>query len=76
MPNPSHETKFPGGNREREILISPVQPTTSRTGNLTPVDPPRALYDNMHTYILGTYLVHFTVYCRYYTGNAFAPAIT
>ena len=56
MPNPSHETKFPGGNWEREIFISPVQLTTSKTGNLTPVDPPRALYDNMHTYIHTRYI--------------------
>ena len=43
MPNQSRETKFSGGNREREIFISLVQLTTSRTGNLTPVDPSRAI---------------------------------
>ena len=35
LPNPSHETKFSGANGDREILIFPVQLTTSRIGNLT-----------------------------------------
>ena len=35
LPNPSRETKFSGTNADREILISPVQLTTCRTGNLT-----------------------------------------
>ena len=34
-PNPSCETKFSGANGHREILIFPVQLTTSRIGNLT-----------------------------------------
>ena len=34
-PNPSRETEFSGANGSREIFISPVQPTTSRVGNLT-----------------------------------------
>ena len=34
-PNPSHETKFSGANGDWEILISPVQLTTSRIDNLT-----------------------------------------
>ena len=39
-PNSFRETKFSGGNGDREILIFPVQLTTSRIGNLTyPVDP-------------------------------------
>ena len=33
--NPSRETKFSGTYGDREIFISPVQLTTSRTGNLT-----------------------------------------
>ena len=35
-PNPSRETKFSGANGDREILIFPVQLTTSRIiGNVT-----------------------------------------
>ena len=34
-PNPSRETKFPGANGDREILIFPIQLTMSRSGNLT-----------------------------------------
>ena len=34
-PNPSCETKFSGANGHREILIFPVQLTTTRIGNLT-----------------------------------------
>ena len=33
-PNPSHETKFLGANEGREIVISPVQLTMRRIGNL------------------------------------------
>ena len=33
--NPSRETKFPGTNGDREILVSPVQLTTTKIGNLT-----------------------------------------
>ena len=35
MPNPFRETKFSGTNGDREIVIFPVQLTTSRIGNLT-----------------------------------------
>ena len=35
LPNPSRETKFSGANANREILLFPVQLTTSRIGNLT-----------------------------------------
>ena len=35
LPNPSRETKFSGASESREIFIFPVQPTTSRIGNLT-----------------------------------------
>ena len=35
QPNPSRETKFSGASGDREILIFPVQQTTSRIGNLT-----------------------------------------
>ena len=35
LPNPSRETKLSGANADREILIFPVQLTTSRIGNLT-----------------------------------------
>ena len=34
-PYPSPETKFSGANGDKEMLISPVQLTTSRIGNLT-----------------------------------------
>ena len=48
--DPSDETKLPGANADREILIFPVQLTTSRIGNLTPVDLyPCYMCD--HTYI-------------------------
>ena len=33
--NPSRKTKVSGANRDREMLIFPVQLTTSRIGNLT-----------------------------------------
>ena len=35
LPNPSRETKFSGANADREILIIPLQLTTSRIGSLT-----------------------------------------
>ena len=35
LPNPCRETNVSGANGDREILIFPVQPTTSRIGNLT-----------------------------------------
>ena len=35
----SRETEFSGANGDREILIFPVQLTTSKIGKLTPVDP-------------------------------------
>ena len=34
MPNPSRDTKLSGANADREILFFPIQPTTSRIGNL------------------------------------------
>ena len=39
LPNPSRETKFSGAKGDRETFIISVQLTTSRIGNLTPVDP-------------------------------------
>ena len=33
--NPSRETKFSGTHGDRGILIFPVQPITSRIGNIT-----------------------------------------
>ena len=50
MPNPSRETKPSGANADREILISPVQLTTSRIGNLTRLIHTLALRDD-HRYI-------------------------
>ena len=35
--NSSHETKFSGTHGDRGIFIFPVQLTTSRIGNLTPL---------------------------------------
>ena len=35
LPNPSRETKVLGANRDKKILIFPVQLTTSKIGNLT-----------------------------------------
>ena len=35
--NPSRETKFSGTHGDRGIFIFPVQLTTSRIGNLTPL---------------------------------------
>ena len=35
--NPSRETNFSGANGDRENLIFPVQLTTSRIGDLTPL---------------------------------------
>ena len=48
--NPSREAKFSGTHEDRGILFFPVQLTTSRIGNLTPVDPYSAICDD-HTYI-------------------------
>ena len=33
LPNPSGETRFSGGNGNREIFIFPIQLTTSKIGN-------------------------------------------
>ena len=54
LPNPSRETKFSGANGEREILIIPVQLTTSRIGNLTRL-----------VHILATVYVCDHAYCTY-----------
>ena len=35
LPKPSRETKFSGTNVDRDILVFPIQLTTSRIGNLT-----------------------------------------
>ena len=50
MPNPSRETKFPGANGDRKILIFLVQLTRSRIGNLTRLILTLATCDD-HTYI-------------------------
>ena len=50
LPNPFRETKFSGANADREILILPVQLTTSRIGNLTLLILTLATCDD-HTYI-------------------------
>ena len=35
LPNPSRETNFSDAKGDKEILVFPVQLTTSRIGNLT-----------------------------------------
>ena len=55
LPNPSRETKFSGANAGKEIFIFPVQPTTSRIGNLTRLIHTLALCVTIHTYI-STYI--------------------
>ena len=52
-PNPSREAKFSGANRDREILIFPLQPTTSRIGNLTRL---------IHTLLYVMALIHIYIY--------------
>ena len=52
LPNPSRETKFSGANADREILIFPVELTTSRIGNLTRLILTLAICDD-YTYISG-----------------------
>ena len=49
LPNPSRETKFSGANGDKEILISPVQLTTSSIGNLTGLILTFAIYVTIHT---------------------------
>ena len=49
LPKPSRETKFSGANRDKEILISPVQLTTSRIGNLTGLILTFAIYVTIYT---------------------------
>ena len=49
LPNPSRETKFSGVNADREILIFPVQLTTSRIGNLTRLIHTLAICVTVHT---------------------------
>ena len=51
--NPSRETKFSGTHGDREILIFPVQLTTSRIGNLT-----RLIHTHLYVMTIHTYLVH------------------
>ena len=49
--DPSRETKFSGASTDRQILISPVQLTTSRIGNLTRLIHTLAICETIHTYI-------------------------
>ena len=48
LQNPSRETKFSGANADREILIFPVQLTTSRIGNNTRLIHTLAMYVTIH----------------------------
>ena len=47
---PFRETKFLGANGDREIIIFPVQLTTSRIGNLIRLIPTLTIFDDQ-TYI-------------------------
>ena len=47
LPNSSRETKFSGANGDSEKHIFPVQPTTSRIGNLTRLIHTLAMYDTV-----------------------------
>ena len=49
-PNLSHETKFSGVNADREMLIFPVQLTTSRISNLTRLIHNLAICVTIHWY--------------------------
>ena len=51
LPNPSREIKFSGANADREIVIFPVQLTTSRIGNLTRLILTLATCVTIHTYM-------------------------
>ena len=51
--NPSRESKFSGANGDREVLIFPLQLTTSKIGNLTRLIHTLLLYVMMMT-IQGT----------------------
>ena len=51
LPNPCRETNVSGANGDREIVIFPVQPTTSRIGNLARL---------IHTLLLAIYNVMTT----------------
>ena len=53
LPNPSRETKFSGTNADREIFIFPVQPATSRIGNLTRLINTLAICVTIHTVVPG-----------------------
>ena len=58
LPKLSRETKFLGANGDRETLVSPVQLTTSRNGNLTRFSLTLATcddYTNIHTLIQEKY---------------------
>ena len=55
--NPSRETKFSGTHGDRGIIISPVQLTTSRIGNLTWLIHTLLYVMTIHTYI-HTWYIH------------------
>ena len=50
--NPSRETKLSGANGDREMLIFPVQLTTSRIGNLTRLIYVMTIHTYIHTVVL------------------------
>ena len=79
LPNPSRETKFSGPNADREILLFPVQLSTSRIGNLTGLIHILALAigdDDDHTALYCTILYYTVLYrLRYIFGIANAPLI-
>ena len=64
LPNPSRETKFSGANADREILIFPVQLTTSRIGNLT-----RLIHTLLYVMTIRTYIHTLAICVTIYCGN-------
>ena len=61
MPNPSRKTNFLGANVEGEILVFPVQLTTSRIGNLTRLFHTLAICVTVHACALAATHIKLTI---------------
>ena len=59
--NPSRETKFSGTHGDRGMFIFPVQPTTSRIGNL-----PRLIHALLYVMTIHTYIHRDIIYTSIY----------
>ena len=59
LPKPSREAKFSGANGDREMLIFPVQLTTSRIGNLTQLIHTLLCVMTIHTHMYPMILPFF-----------------